>query len=391
VQKVIADRLGIGDKTQLKEGGYMDNLLKDNKVRSDIKKMSLREVMKGSGFKDFKQGLQQFIVGDEEKLGAFKQYYRNYAYDVYVQVDRDESMLMATDLVLQCFFYEGTIIDTSRPFCKERAGKLFTVEEAQAWESDPWIQNALKKGFITSYNPVADMGLWACRHVPRFVSNEVAAALRPELKAALGVKDSEIATPEQVQEHTVDMEALMKEDDSFDTYLNQKDNRKPLEEKQKEFPQMSVEQIAAVRIYGASGYWSLNRSLRNADDSNPGKINFEALLNQALDKLPDYDGVAFRGSLLGGDDLKVYQQAFDDGTPVTEKSFISSSREAQGAFEGNTTFFIKSKTGKLIEKVLDDEYEKEVLFKSKRQFKVTAFDKKKIDGKQHNEIWLEEN
>jgi hypothetical protein len=153
---------------------------------------------------------------------------------------------------------------------------------------------------------------------------------------------------------------------------------------------MSVEQIAAVRIYGASGYWSLNRSLRNADDSNPGKINFEALLNQALDKLPDYDGVAFRGSLLGGDDLKVYQQAFDDGTPVTEKSFISSSREAQGAFEGNTTFFIKSKTGKLIEKVLDDEYEKEVLFKSKRQFKVTAFDKKKIDGKQHNEIWLEE-
>jgi hypothetical protein len=235
VQKVIADRLGIGDKTQLKEGGYMDNLLKDNKVRSDIKKMSLREVMKGSGFKDFKQGLQQFIVGDEEKLGAFKQYYRNYAYDVYVQVDRDESMLMATDLVLQCFFYEGTIIDTSRPFCKERAGKLFTVEEAQAWESDPWIQNALKKGFITSYNPVADMGLWACRHVPRFVSNEVAAALRPELKAALGVKDSEIATPEQVQEHTVDMEALMKEDDSFDTYLNQKDNRKTARRKAKRF------------------------------------------------------------------------------------------------------------------------------------------------------------
>jgi hypothetical protein len=187
VQKIIADRLGVGDKTQLREGGYLDNLLKDNKVRSDIKNMSLREVMKGSGFKGFKKALQQFVVGDEEKLGAFKQYYGNYAYDVYTQIDADESMLMATELALQCFFYEGTIIDTSRAFCEERAGKLFTIQEAQAWKNDPWIKQAIDKGYIATYNPVTDRGLWRCRHVPRFVSNEVAVAVRPELKSELKV------------------------------------------------------------------------------------------------------------------------------------------------------------------------------------------------------------
>ena len=36
VQQIIKDRLGIGDKVKLKEGGYLDTLLKDNKVKNDI-------------------------------------------------------------------------------------------------------------------------------------------------------------------------------------------------------------------------------------------------------------------------------------------------------------------------------------------------------------------
>lgn len=182
VQKIIRDRLGIGDKIQLRPGGYLDSLLKDAKVKNDLKRISYQEVLKGGGFKNFRDGLRRFIVGDDQKLGAFKQHYRQYAYDIYVQVDRDESMLMAKELELDCFIYEGTLIDTSRKFCIERAGKVFTIEEAQQWVDDDWIKRNLEAGYITSYNPVTDMGLFGCRHIPRFISREVAERLRPDLK-----------------------------------------------------------------------------------------------------------------------------------------------------------------------------------------------------------------
>jgi hypothetical protein len=182
VQQIIRDRLGIGDKVQLKEGGYLDSLLKDTRVKNDIKRISYQEVLKGGGFKNFKEGLRKYIVGDKDKVGAFEQHYRQYAYDIYVQVDRDESLLMANEVDLSHFIYEGTLIDTSRPFCIERAGKVFTIEEAQEWVHDDWIKRNLEKGYITSYNPITDMGLFGCRHIPRFISKEVAERLRPDLK-----------------------------------------------------------------------------------------------------------------------------------------------------------------------------------------------------------------
>lgn len=186
-QKIIRDRLGItaegnGKKVNLKPGGYMDSLLKDNSIKNELKNLSYREVMKGAGFQDFKKGLETFIVGDKETLGGFKQFYRNYAYDIFVDIDRHESTLIATELDLKYFIYEGPIIDTSRKFCIDRAGKVFSIKEAEKWIEDPWIKKNLDKGYITTYDPVTDMGLFSCRHIPRFISKEVAYSLRPELK-----------------------------------------------------------------------------------------------------------------------------------------------------------------------------------------------------------------
>lgn len=184
VTGIIRDRLGIGGDTRvkLKEGGYMDMLLKDTTVRNDIKQISYREVLKGSGFKNFKKALQNYIAGDEERLGAFRQHYRQYTYDIYSTIDRDQSLLMATELNLQYFIYGGTLVAKSRDFCIERAGKVFSMEEAKQWVNDKWIKKHLENGSITSYNPVTDMGLFGCRHTPRFISYEQAVRLRPDLK-----------------------------------------------------------------------------------------------------------------------------------------------------------------------------------------------------------------
>ncbi len=183
VKKIIEDRLGFGDKTRLKPGGYMDTMFRDPTIANQIKNFTRTELIKGPGFKSFKDGLRRMIKTDANSMGAFERYYRNYAYDVFVNVDREESLLTAKALDLKYFIYSGTIIDTSREFCRKRVNEVFTTDETDTWVKDPWIQNALEKGYIASYDPIMDMGLWGCRHVPQFISKETAEALRPDLKA----------------------------------------------------------------------------------------------------------------------------------------------------------------------------------------------------------------
>jgi hypothetical protein len=187
VQKIIRDRLGItaegnGKKVTLKIGGYMDSLLKDNTVKNQIKNISYNEVLKGGGFQDLKKGLETFIVGNEEKAGGFQQYYQQYAYDIYTQVDRHETKLIAVELNLQYFIYEGTVIKTTRPFCRKRAGKVFSMKEAEQWVNDPWIQENIDKGYIASYDPLTDVGLFGCRHLTRYITKATAKSLRPDIQ-----------------------------------------------------------------------------------------------------------------------------------------------------------------------------------------------------------------
>lgn len=191
IQQVTLDRLGFGEKTRLVKGGFMESLLNDTGIRNEIKNRTLKEVAKGAGFKSLKNNLSEYIEGNKNtsgggsngvKVGAFQQHHRNYAYDVFVNVDRGESLLYANSLNLKAFFYEGSIIETSRNFCIERAGKLYTVDEAKLWINDPWIKKNFDRRYIASYDPVVDMGLFGCRHLARFVSPEVAIKIRPELK-----------------------------------------------------------------------------------------------------------------------------------------------------------------------------------------------------------------
>lgn len=199
VKKIVNERLGLdvtGNKTvRLKKGGYMDSLLSDNTIRNQIKETTFREVTVGSGFKNFRKTLSDLIVGNEDQLGGFRQYHRNYAYDVYVQIDRLESTLIATDIGLEDFIFAGTIIDTSRLFCKERVGKVFSVKGAAKWKeligkykmvdgARPGTKKKVPIGPIVqnkdTYDPITQMGGIGCRHLARFLSKESAALLKKQ-------------------------------------------------------------------------------------------------------------------------------------------------------------------------------------------------------------------
>jgi len=81
--------------------------------------------------------------------------------DATEQASRNYLQTVSADLNLRHFFFKGTLIDTSRGFCRERVGKYYTEEEVKAWAALTW----------SGKNPATDeqtiftlLGGYRCRH-----------------------------------------------------------------------------------------------------------------------------------------------------------------------------------------------------------------------------------
>ena len=93
--------------------------------------------------------------------------------------------------------------------------------------------------------------------------------------------------------------------------------------------------------------------------------------------IPNYEGLVYRGVNLTEHALSKYMNACKQSHPVTENSFISTSKSRLIAMEyrGNVFFRIYSKPGKEIEKIAkfgvsNSPNVEEVLFRSKRKFMI---------------------
>ncbi|WP_218715845.1 ADP-ribosyltransferase [Nocardia sp. No.11] len=160
-----------------------------------------------------------------------------------------------------------------------------------------------------------------------------------------------------------------------DTVQRIKDLTTKLVEKLKAAPKSKLSQkdIDAIGDYteedlGPLGYKQLNAALRegNADATQQAKIND---IDTALSKLPNYDGVVYRGTDLPADVIAKYKP----GEVITEDAFVSTSRNSSGSFPGNVQFEIASKTGKDIEqysRIPNAADEAEVLFRPGSKFYV---------------------
>jgi hypothetical protein len=103
-----------------------------------------------------------------------------------------------------------------------------------------------------------------------------------------------------------------------------------------------------------------------------------ALLNEALEKLPDYRGFVFRGAILSNLAKEDYKYKLEQKMPLEEPGFLSTSlsRNIANQFNRSDTLFrIYSFHGKPIERYsfhgLSNPFnEKEVLFRSKTRFHI---------------------
>ena len=136
---------------------------------------------------------------------------------------------------------------------------------------------------------------------------------------------------------------------------------------------LTSEELQALDDYTGNAYYrSLNAALREGTPLTPEQQALSDNLSSALAKMPDYEGIVYRGMNLTSEQLAEYVP----GETVTWDAFTST--DTTDPFPGNTQVVIESSTGKLISAYSQVETENEVLFDKGSQFVVES--NQQVDG-----------
>jgi hypothetical protein len=176
--KAVYTALGIKPNGELLPNGFIYRLGLSQAVRDEIKNWAVQQLAGGkSSLTGFQQGLRRQITGNSGVDGKLASYWRQYAHDAFFRMQEVMNTYQAESLGLEFFIYEGSVIATTRAFCKKRAGKVFHVSEVEAWRNDPDLVDPKTR---SSYQPLVELGRNNCRHSKRWITVELATKLRPD-------------------------------------------------------------------------------------------------------------------------------------------------------------------------------------------------------------------
>lgn len=199
VQNNLFKRLGVGEDLSITKDGYLDRMLKnDAGARDRVKKITYNSTINGMPLADFTKALKVEMTSIPNiSEGWLMKYLRGFAYDVYTKFDRSINKEFAVRLDLKYFIYEGGLLETSRDFCIEKDGKVFTTEEAERdWPKDPLLLKTKAEkaaGVLLDYVPLEDMGRWRCNHLASYIGWQLAVQLRPDLVSTLTPEQKKLA------------------------------------------------------------------------------------------------------------------------------------------------------------------------------------------------------
>lgn len=180
-------RFGITAAGQLVPGGYLSTLVDDTTAQRELLQFAYQAQASGLGLQGYRAGLEQLVTGGNTARGLMETLYQE-AGDTFNQADRVLQTIAAKELGLTAYLYQGGLIESSRPFCKARNGKVFLDWEIARFgtskDAYPGYTNkaaGLFSGKSVPYSPFQDLGGWNCRHGLNAIPGVVAIRLRPEL------------------------------------------------------------------------------------------------------------------------------------------------------------------------------------------------------------------
>lgn len=149
--------------------GYLDKLIANDPAKIAVKNTAMKVIIGQEGFENAKKQFQTLIDGNKDTLGAFEKHQRNFAFDLYSQIDRATSDTIRADLGFVFAIYEGGLIETSRIFCEEHNGNIYHISEIKKMKP--------KEAIPPNYNPITDAGGFSCRHHWNWISVSLAKAM----------------------------------------------------------------------------------------------------------------------------------------------------------------------------------------------------------------------
>lgn len=109
-----------------------------DKARQDIEAAVLDGILTGASFDEVEQQIRDILAGTEEDAGRLLSQAGRIAHDGEMQFYARMNVTAAQRGGMSRFLYAGTIVGSSRAFCIARAGRVFTREEIDAWNSHNW-------------------------------------------------------------------------------------------------------------------------------------------------------------------------------------------------------------------------------------------------------------
>ncbi|GAB2866055.1 hypothetical protein [Hymenobacter ruber] len=189
----LTARLGLDSSGQLVPGGYLSATM--GAVKDGLTKQVLTYAYSaqasGVGLNGYRDGLNALVLGSGpgsgNALGVVQELYRSAPED-FAKADRMLSVLSGKELGLTAYLYQGGLIESSRPFCIARNGKVFLDWEIELFgtSKDKYTGYTNKKeglfaGKPDPYDSWSDLGGYNCRHHLHAIPANVATRIRPEL------------------------------------------------------------------------------------------------------------------------------------------------------------------------------------------------------------------
>jgi len=158
--------------------GFLDSLFDNNDIVRSLQNTVKNAVTTSMESSDLKTLLTDQIKGKKDKLGVIGSYHSKNGRDEFQAYSRTLDNNFSTTLNLNYAIYAGGEINTTRVFCDERNGNVYTREVILSWNHTPatWV------GRKENNEILVDMGGYNCRHDFDWISYALARRLNPSIK-----------------------------------------------------------------------------------------------------------------------------------------------------------------------------------------------------------------
>lgn len=149
--------------TQKNAVDLMVNSIGNQRFADVVRENIETAISSNAGFTETVRQLQTIVIGDEEVDGKLLQYNKQIAHDTFAIADRNYTSTVSEELDAEWFFYSGSEIETTRPFCAARHNEYFYYKEIESWPSTAgdWAGRIPGTNSSTIYSYA---GGYNCRH-----------------------------------------------------------------------------------------------------------------------------------------------------------------------------------------------------------------------------------